>query len=540
MSDATTSLADITGIRIRWGGDGGLTIYRFVNGAGTLLAGLGTGGITSPGPGAKLIGEAGELANGAPRYFRAKIGTAIRLQVTEVGIASGLGAAYRRWGHGGLAEGHLVPLPGQETPRRRTPLERNGSDEVSWSTTATLPERRHGAAWTTDAVPPEREDGPSWGPRIERVAGFTAGALSANIATNYPYVTVGYTGSGTLSAVIKPIKTMTAAFTAAGVLSAEYFEIKYLTADFGATTSGLKVAVNDGLSAIVEGGVQQPDGLSGVVVGGLFDGLTASIEGGMAMNTVVIGAGHAGLAMSRCLADRGVEHVVLERGRLGERWRTARWDSFRLLTPAWMMRLPGYAYAGENGDAYLTAPELVGYLGDYARSFAAPVHEMTTVTRVSRDGADISSAPTAATGEAPMWSSRPDTTAARSFLPWQPACRRRWSSSTRPATGVPNCCPTAQCWSSARRRRGFRSPTNWPSRAGTWFSPSGRTHGCPGGTAVATSCGGSIGPVRWTGPSTTWSTRSRRGASRRCSWPGRSGRFIWMHCRRAGSGSLGA
>ncbi len=107
----------------------------------------------------------------------------------------------------------------------------------------------------------------------------------------------------------------------------------------------------------------------------------------MHTNTVVIGAGHAGLAVSRCLADRGVEHVVLERGRLGERWRAARWDSFRLLTPAWMMRLPGYAYEGGQGDAYLTAPELVGYLGDYARSFAAPVHEMTTVTRVSRDGA---------------------------------------------------------------------------------------------------------------------------------------------------------
>jgi len=107
----------------------------------------------------------------------------------------------------------------------------------------------------------------------------------------------------------------------------------------------------------------------------------------MDTNTVVIGAGHAGLAMSRCLADRGVEHVVLERGRLGERWRTARWDSFRLLTPAWMMRLPGHSYDGWDAEAYLTVPELVRYLGDYARSFAAPVREMTTVTRVSRDGA---------------------------------------------------------------------------------------------------------------------------------------------------------
>ena len=58
-------------------------------------------------------------------------------------------------------------------------------------------------------------------------------------------------------------------------------------------------------------------------------------------DTVVIGAGQAGLAMSRCLTDRGVDHVVLERGRVAERWRSERWDSLRLLTPNWMTRLPG-------------------------------------------------------------------------------------------------------------------------------------------------------------------------------------------------------
>jgi putative flavoprotein involved in K+ transport len=104
------------------------------------------------------------------------------------------------------------------------------------------------------------------------------------------------------------------------------------------------------------------------------------------VNTVVIGAGHAGLAISRCLSDRGVEHVVLERGRAAERWRTARWDSFRLITPAWMLRLPGHAYRDRHPDAYLTAPELVSYLDDYARSFGAPVREATTVTDVSQSG----------------------------------------------------------------------------------------------------------------------------------------------------------
>ena len=59
--------------------------------------------------------------------------------------------------------------------------------------------------------------------------------------------------------------------------------------------------------------------------------------------TVVVGAGHCGLAISRCLADRSIDHVVLERGEVAHSWRTQRWDSLRLLTPNWMTRLPGYA-----------------------------------------------------------------------------------------------------------------------------------------------------------------------------------------------------
>jgi putative flavoprotein involved in K+ transport len=101
-------------------------------------------------------------------------------------------------------------------------------------------------------------------------------------------------------------------------------------------------------------------------------------------NTVIIGAGHAGLAMSRCLADRDVPHVVLDRGCDGERWRTARWDSFRMLTPNWLSRLPGWAYHGPEPDGFMTADEFVGYLASYARSFDAPVRPHTLVTRVER------------------------------------------------------------------------------------------------------------------------------------------------------------
>jgi putative flavoprotein involved in K+ transport len=99
-------------------------------------------------------------------------------------------------------------------------------------------------------------------------------------------------------------------------------------------------------------------------------------------DTVIIGAGHAGLAMSRCLADRGLDHIVLERGSVGERWRTARWDSFRLLTPNWLSRLPGWVYAGREPNGFMTSGQFADHLSGYARSCHAPVLPHTTVTRV--------------------------------------------------------------------------------------------------------------------------------------------------------------
>jgi putative flavoprotein involved in K+ transport len=98
--------------------------------------------------------------------------------------------------------------------------------------------------------------------------------------------------------------------------------------------------------------------------------------------TVVIGGGQAGLAMSRCLTERGIDHVVLERGRVGERWRSERWDSLRLLTPRWQSRLPGQRYEGDDPDGYMTMGEVTDYLDGYARSFGAPVETGTTVVAV--------------------------------------------------------------------------------------------------------------------------------------------------------------
>ena len=107
--------------------------------------------------------------------------------------------------------------------------------------------------------------------------------------------------------------------------------------------------------------------------------------------TVIVGAGHCGLAMSRCLAARSIDHVVLERGEVANSWRTQRWDSLRLLTPNWMTRLPGYAYDGADPDGYLTAGRSRRCSRTTPAASAAPVLTGTTVTSRarSRDGGFI-------------------------------------------------------------------------------------------------------------------------------------------------------
>jgi putative flavoprotein involved in K+ transport len=104
----------------------------------------------------------------------------------------------------------------------------------------------------------------------------------------------------------------------------------------------------------------------------------------MRTTAVVIGAGHAGLAMSRCLAERSIDHVVLERGEVANSWRTERWDSLRLLTPNWQSRLPGHTDAGDDPHGYRTMPETVAFIERYAQAIAAPVRTHTTVTSVRR------------------------------------------------------------------------------------------------------------------------------------------------------------
>ncbi len=106
---------------------------------------------------------------------------------------------------------------------------------------------------------------------------------------------------------------------------------------------------------------------------------------------LIVGGGQAGLSMSYLLRARGVHHVVLERHRIGEAWRSHRWDSFCLVTPNWQCRLPGFAYgkefAGEDPHGFMIKNEIVRYLEAYARSFSPPVREGVEVLGLTRSSA---------------------------------------------------------------------------------------------------------------------------------------------------------
>jgi putative flavoprotein involved in K+ transport len=99
---------------------------------------------------------------------------------------------------------------------------------------------------------------------------------------------------------------------------------------------------------------------------------------------VVVGAGQAGLAASYYLAQSGIDHVVLERGTIGESWRSQRWDSFRLNTPNWSNALPGAAFLAGTPDAFAHADDLLSFFEGYARSFALPVRANCEVTSLNR------------------------------------------------------------------------------------------------------------------------------------------------------------
>jgi putative flavoprotein involved in K+ transport len=101
-------------------------------------------------------------------------------------------------------------------------------------------------------------------------------------------------------------------------------------------------------------------------------------------NIVIIGAGSAGLATSYFLAEQNIDHVVLERGQVGNTWDVERWDGFHLVNPNWAVRLPGFHYAGTDPDGYLSKIETIDYLQNYAKHFDAPVRTGIEIESLER------------------------------------------------------------------------------------------------------------------------------------------------------------
>jgi putative flavoprotein involved in K+ transport len=104
------------------------------------------------------------------------------------------------------------------------------------------------------------------------------------------------------------------------------------------------------------------------------------------VDTLIVGGGQAGLTASHMLSRRGRAHIVLERARIAERWRTERWDGLRFQFPNWSVQLPDFPFRHDDPDGFTTSADIVDYLTAYAAFIAAPVRSGVEVTRVQRGG----------------------------------------------------------------------------------------------------------------------------------------------------------
>jgi len=104
---------------------------------------------------------------------------------------------------------------------------------------------------------------------------------------------------------------------------------------------------------------------------------------------IIIGGGQAGLSMSYCLKEKGIAHLIFEKNRMAESWRSKRWDSFCLVTPNWQCALPGFTYSGDDPKGFMMKEQIVEYIESYARSFDPPLMEGVSVSRMRRNGSGV-------------------------------------------------------------------------------------------------------------------------------------------------------
>ncbi|HEY9827754.1 MAG TPA: MSMEG_0569 family flavin-dependent oxidoreductase [Stenomitos sp.] len=104
---------------------------------------------------------------------------------------------------------------------------------------------------------------------------------------------------------------------------------------------------------------------------------------------IIVGGGQAGLSMSYCLKERGIEHLIFEKHRIGHEWRSRRWDSFCLVTPNWQCQLPGFPYDGHDAHGFMQKEEIVAFIERYAATFDPPIREGVTVSKVRQTEGEL-------------------------------------------------------------------------------------------------------------------------------------------------------
>ena len=103
---------------------------------------------------------------------------------------------------------------------------------------------------------------------------------------------------------------------------------------------------------------------------------------------IIVGGGQAGLSVSYCLKRENVQHLILDRGKVGDSWRKRRWDSFCLVTPNWQCRLPGFPYDGDDPNGFMLKDDIVNYVKRYAASFNPPIKEGVEVYKVYKKNSE--------------------------------------------------------------------------------------------------------------------------------------------------------
>ena len=159
----------------------------------------------------------------------------------------------------------------------------------------------------------------------------------------------------------------------------------------------------------------------------------------------IVGGGQAGLATSRELTKAGLEHVVLERGRVGETWRN-RWDSLCLVTPNWSVQLPDGHYAGPEPDGFMPRDEFVTYLERYAAQSQVPIREhvdLTSVESLPGDGFVLRTR--LATLMRKRWSLRPVPISVHTGQRRLRRCQPSWPRSMWTITATSRHCPRERC-----------------------------------------------------------------------------------------------